>query len=124
MGRIEEIENEIRLLNLEKQEILEFLEQDTETKTKTKTEVSVSAWFFADVKIKTKLDLNKKKEEIIADAYRKLEEIISTELNDEELEVHLIIDGMTNINKNDDEIGITISDKNDDILIEGNFKER
>lgn len=122
MGRIEEIENEIRLLNLEKQEILEFLEQDTETKTKT--EVFVSTWFFADVKIKTKLDLNKKKEEIIADAYRKLEEIISTELNDEELEVHLIIDGMTNINKNDDEIGITISDKNDDILIEGNFKER
>lgn len=122
MGRIEEIENEIRLLNLEKQEILEFLEQDTETKTKT--EVSVSAWFFADVKIKTKLDLNKKKEEIIADAYSKLEEIISTELNDEELELHLIIDGMTNINKDLDEIGITISDKNDDILIEGNFKER
>ena len=122
MDRLKEIEKEIELLNLEKQDILEFLEQDT--KEKVKTEVSVSAWFFADVKIKTTLDLNKKKEEVIADAYHKLEEIISTELKDEDLELCLTIDGMTNINKNIDEIEITISDKNDDILIEGKFKER
>lgn len=118
MNRLKEIEQEIALLNLEKQELMEKIKEEP-----SEREVEISAWFFANIKIKATLDLRKDKEEIIADAYRALEEIISTELSDDDLELKLTIDGMTNINRNIDEIEIIISDEDDNILVEGDFKE-